>query len=46
MLWTFFENRPPPPRVVAQANPIAAQKTPRLAHLHSRLRGDVCDNHS
>jgi hypothetical protein len=32
---------PPPPPRVAQANPIAAQKTPWFAHLHSRLRGNV-----
>jgi hypothetical protein len=33
-----------PPRV-SQANPIATQKIPRLAHLHPLLRGNVCWYH-
>jgi hypothetical protein len=33
-----FSKIPPPPPRVAQANPIAAQKTPCLAHLHPQLR--------
>jgi hypothetical protein len=37
----FFNSSSPPPPRAAQVNPIAAQKTPWLAHLHPRLRGNV-----
>jgi hypothetical protein len=40
----FSKIAPPPPPRVTQAYPIAAQKTPWLAHLHPWRRGNVvCD---
>jgi hypothetical protein len=45
MLCTFFENRCPSSPHVSQAIPTAAQKTPWLAHLHPRLRGNVASRH-
>jgi hypothetical protein len=39
-----FRKLLPFPPGVAQANPVAAWKTPWLVHLHPRLRGNVPDD--